>query len=98
MSYTPTPENMRAPGNLSPAELRLALDELDAKIKTLNARANATTAHSPHHYHEHAAALEAKRHKLAQQLAGTDANAQGSVWTDIKRGIDTLRDDISKFL
>ncbi|KAA9339155.1 hypothetical protein F0P96_00540 [Hymenobacter busanensis] len=98
MSYTPHPENMRAPGHLSPNELRQALDELDAKIKTLNARANATTADSPHHYHEHAAALEAKRSKLAEQLGSTADDAPGSVWSDIKRGIDVLRQDISKFI
>lgn len=90
---------MRAPVHLSPNELRQALDELDAKIKTLNARANATTAQSPHHYHEHAAALEAKRSKLAAQLGSADAtDTHGSVWTDLKRGIDALRDDISKLL
>jgi hypothetical protein len=101
MSYTPKPEHMRAPSHLSDAELRQALDELDSKIKILNARANATAAGSPHHYHEHAAALETKRAKLADQLDSVSKNGHdesGGVWTDIKRGIDTLRDDISKLL
>ncbi|KUG09815.1 DUF4164 family protein [Solirubrum puertoriconensis] len=100
MSYTPNPDHMRAPNHLSENELRQALDELDTKIKTLHARANATTANSPHHYHEHIAALEVKRSKLAEQLgtSGRDAGQQGSVWTEIKRGIDTLRDDISKLI
>jgi hypothetical protein len=101
MSYTPNPDHMRAPSHLSEKELRQALDELDSKIKMLNARANATTANSPHHYHEHVAALEVKRSQLASQLGSPEArgaDGQGGVWTEIKRGIDTLRDDISKLI
>jgi hypothetical protein len=100
MSYTPNPDHMRAPSHLSENELRQALDELDSKIKMLSARANATTANSPHHYHEHIAALEVKRGQLARQLGSPEARGEhsGSVWTEIKRGIDTLRDDISKLI
>lgn len=102
MTYVPNPEHMRAPRHLSTAELQQALDELNSKIKTLNARANATTAGAPHHYHEHVAALEVKRQQLAEQLGAADRDTHpdddrsGGVWTDLKRGIDTLRDDISK--
>ncbi|OON67210.1 hypothetical protein [Hymenobacter sp. CRA2] len=103
MTYTPNPDHMRAPSHLSRTELQQALEELDSKIKMLHARANATTADSPHHYHEHIAALEVKRRKLGEQLGTTDsaedpADEHGSVWTDLKRGIDTLREDISKLL
>jgi chromosome segregation ATPase len=102
MTYTPNPNHMRAPHHLSTAELQQALEELDSKIKTLHARANATTADSPHHYHEHIAALEVKRHQLSEQLGAADRastaddDRSGSVWTDLRRGIDTLREDISK--
>ena len=102
MSYVPNPDRMRAPHHLSDAELQQALDELDTKIKTLSARANATAAGTPHHYHEHIAALEVKRGQLSAQLgdatrnASADDDRSGTVWTDLKRGIDTLREDISK--
>ncbi|MCC3160763.1 hypothetical protein LJ737_26235 [Hymenobacter sp. 15J16-1T3B] len=102
MSYVPNPNHMRAPHHLSTVELQQALDELDTKIKTLHARANTTAAGAPHHYHEHIAALEVKRRQLGEQLGDADRNTpadddrSGSVWTDLKRGIDTLREDISK--
>ncbi|GAB2954359.1 hypothetical protein GCM10027048_19690 [Hymenobacter coalescens] len=102
MTYVPNPDHMRAPHHLSTAELQQALEELDSKIKTLHARANATTANAPHHYHEHIAALEVKRRQLGEQLGAADQGSHpdddrsGSVWTDLKRGIDTLREDISK--
>lgn len=102
MSYVPNPDHMRAPHHLSAGELQQALDELDAKIKTLSARANATAAGAPHYYHEHIAALAVKRNQLSAQLGDATRNApatddpSGTVWTDLKRGIDTLREDISK--
>jgi hypothetical protein len=102
MNHTPNPDHMRAPRHLSTAELQTALDELDSKIKTLNARANTTAAGAPHHYHEHIAALEVKRRQLGEQLGAADRDTpadddrSGSVWTDLKRGIDTLREDISR--
>lgn len=102
MTYVPNPDHMRAPHHLSTAELQQALDELDAKIKTLNARANTTAAGAPHHYHEHVAALEVKRRQLGEQLGAAarastpDDDRSSGVWTDLKRGIDTLREDISK--
>lgn len=103
MSSVPTPENMRVPQHLSDAELRQALEELDTKIKTLHNRAHATTAGSHATYHEHAAALEAKRAKLVAQLGptptGQTAGAAPSeqnknLWEEIARGIDNLRNDL----
>ncbi|WP_048825708.1 hypothetical protein [Hymenobacter sp. DG25B] len=94
---------MRVPENLSDADLRQALEELNGKIKTLRNRAHATTANSPHTYHEHIAALEVKRAKLAAQLgptpnSGTTAPATNdtdrSTWDEIWRGIENLRDDL----
>ncbi|HEX8350088.1 MAG TPA: hypothetical protein VF598_08995 [Hymenobacter sp.] len=98
MTYTPKPEHMRPP-HLNEQELHQALDELTAKIKILKNRAHTTTAHSEAHYHEHIAALEVKRAKLAQQLgpaasgAATDEH-KTSTWEEIRRGIDNLRKDI----
>jgi hypothetical protein len=99
MTYTPKPEHMRAP-HLNEHELHQALEELTAKIKILKNRAHTTTAHSEAHYHEHIAALEVKRAKLAQQLgpaaeSGSASKEHGaSTWEEIRRGIDTLRKDI----
>lgn len=99
MTYTPHPEHMRAP-QLNEHELHQALDELTAKIKTLQNRAHTTTANSEATYHEHIAALEVKRAQLEQQL-GSAKNAKSdaadhdtSVWDEIRRGIENLRKDL----
>lgn len=63
---------------LSAANLHLALGELGAKIKTLHNRAHATAAGSANTYGAHAAALEAKRARLATQLTQTDTPPPGS--------------------
>ncbi|GAA4357195.1 hypothetical protein GCM10023185_21740 [Hymenobacter saemangeumensis] len=100
MPSTPPPAHQRAP-QLSESELRQALDELDAKIKTLHNRAHATAAGSPNTYQEHAAALETKRALLAEQLGQAPTPADGSepgVWGQIKRGIDGLREDLRNIL
>jgi len=103
MSHTPHPENVRVPQHLSDADLRQALEELDTKIKTLRNRAQATTAGSHATYHEHAAALEAKRTKLVAQLGPAPAHGQStdamptqnkSLWEEIARGIENLRADL----
>lgn len=104
MSYTPNPENVRVPQHLNETELRQALDELDAKIKLLHNRAHATAANSPHTYHEHAAALEAKRAKLVQLLPAADRDRtapdghEPSVWEEIQHGIENLRNDLRNIL
>ncbi|GAA3953507.1 hypothetical protein [Hymenobacter algoricola] len=101
---TPTPENVRVPQHLNEEELRLALDELNGKIKTLQNRAHATTATSQNTYHEHIAALEAKRTKLATLLGPRTAPGTTSperpttAWDEIRRGIDNLRDDLRNIL
>ena len=95
-----TPTHPRAP-HLSETELRQALDELDAKIQTLRHRAHATAAGSPSTYLQHADALETKRQQLAEQLGQFPAPASGGepdVWTQIRRGIETLRDDVRALL
>jgi hypothetical protein len=100
MSSTPAPAHQRAP-RLSETELRQALDELDAKIKTLHNRVQATAAGSPNTYQQHAASLEAKRALLVQQLGSAPAPADGSepsVWAQISNGITTLRDDLRNIL
>lgn len=103
MSPTPHPENVRVPRHLSDAALRQALEELDTKIKTLHNRAQATTAGSHATYHEHAAALEAKRARLVAQLGPPPAQGQptpntagqpNSLWEEIARGIENLRSDL----
>ncbi len=85
---------------LSAADLRRALDELDAKIHTLRQRAHATAAGSPATYQAHADALEAKRARLATQLtAHADANpAEPGAWASIWRGIEALREDLRNIL
>ena len=93
-------DSSRTP-QLSETLLRQALDELDAKIKTLHNRAHATVAGSPNTYEAHATALEAKRTQLAEQLAQAPAPATGpapSVWSQIQRGIETLRHDVRELL
>ena len=100
MSSTPTPDHQRAP-QLSEAALRQALDELDAKIKTLHARAQATAAGSPSTHQQHAASLEAKRALLVQQLGQAPTPADGSepgIWGQISNGISMLRDDLRNIL
>ncbi|SHI95426.1 hypothetical protein SAMN02745146_2021 [Hymenobacter daecheongensis DSM 21074] len=104
MTHIPTPENVRVPQHLNEEALRQALDELNGKIKTLQNRAHATTAHSHHTYHEHIASLEAKRAKLAAMLgpraeAGTTPPARdSSAWDEIRRGIDNLREDLRNII
>ena len=86
---------------LSEKALHQALDELDAKIKTLHNRAHATVAGSTNTYQAHAMALEAKRTRLAEQLNQAPAPASGpepSVWTQIRRGIEKLDDDVKAIL
>ena len=99
----PTPAHPDSPRDphLAEAPLRLALDELDAKIQTLHRRAHATAAGSPNTYEAHATALEAKRARLAEQLSEAPAPTDGpepSVWAQIRRGIDGLRDDVRAIL
>ena len=92
-----TPIHQRAP-QLAEPELRRALNELDAKIKTLRKRANATAAGSPNTYEQHADALETKRAQLAEQLGQTPTDAESSVWSQIRHGIEALRNDVRNLL
>ena len=85
---------------LSTADLRQALEELDAKIHTLRQRAHATAVGSPATYQTHADALEAKRARLTAQLtehADTSA-AEPGAWASIWRGIEALREDLRNIL
>jgi chromosome segregation ATPase len=91
-TYNLKPENMRAPANLSREEIQKSLDELDNKIKTLKGRVNATAADSHHTYHEHIAALEAKRELIAQKLG--DKEDTESKWQGLKDGLDSIKKDI----
>ncbi|MFD1469473.1 hypothetical protein ACFQ48_14690 [Hymenobacter caeli] len=86
--------------HLSAADLRLALEELDAKIHTLRQRAHATAAGSPATYQAHADALEAKRARLAAQLTEhADAGAaEPGTWASIWRGVEALREDLRNLL
>ncbi len=94
----PEPHHSPTP-HLSAADLRRALDELDAKINTLRQRAHATAAGSPATYQAHANALEAKRARLAAQLAdGPDEQAGQGAWASIWRGIEGLREDLRNIL
>ncbi|GAB3295670.1 hypothetical protein ACFQT0_21535 [Hymenobacter humi] len=100
MSSTPAPDAQRPP-QLSEHALRQALAELDTKIQTLHNRAHATAAGSTNTYEAHAESLEAKRALLAEQLGKAPMPADGSepsVWAQIRRGIDALREDIRKLL
>ena len=86
---------------LSETDLRQALEELDTKIQTLHNRAHATVAGSPNTYQAHAVALEAKRSRLAEQLRQAPALPNGpepSVWTQIRRDIETLGDDVKAII
>ena len=94
-TYNMKPENMRAPNHLNEKEIRQSLEELDAKIKVLQGRANATTSDSHHTYHEHIAALEAKRALIAGKLHDT-SGATESTWQEIKRGLDDLAESVKK--
>jgi hypothetical protein len=98
---TPTASDAPRDPRLSESALRHALEELDAKIRTLHNRAHATAAGSPNTYETHAAALEAKRARLAEQLGQAPAPADGSepsAWDQIRRGIEHLRDDVKNLL
>jgi hypothetical protein len=101
----PSPEHQRAPQHLSADQVREALEELDAKLDTLRRRAHATAADSApiHTYHEHVASLERKRELLQEQLlrAGAAPESESgseSIWTDLKVGIETLRQDLKRLL
>ncbi|QHL86868.1 hypothetical protein GU926_05220 [Nibribacter ruber] len=95
-TYNLKPENMRAPEHLNQEEAKKSLEELDAKIKVLKGRANATTADANHTYHEHIAALEAKRGLIAQKLEGSNHTTTDSTWQEIKNGLEDLSDSIKK--
>ncbi|MBA9076443.1 MULTISPECIES: hypothetical protein [Rufibacter] len=94
-TYNLRPENMRAPEHLNEKEARQSLEELDAKIKVLKGRANATTADSNHTYHEHISALEAKRTLIAQKLESS-STATESTWQEIKKSLEELGEGIRK--
>ncbi|TXK48715.1 hypothetical protein FVR03_07580 [Pontibacter qinzhouensis] len=96
-TYNMKPENMRAPANLSKEDIQKSLEELDGKIKVLRGRAHATTADSNHTYHEHIAALEAKRELMKQKLDDTSTDHLDK-WQDLRAGIDKLRNDIEGFM
>lgn len=91
-TYNLKPEHMRAPSHLTREEIQKSLDELDSKIKTLKGRVNATAADSHHTYHEHIAALEAKRELIAQKLGDEDDSQ--SKWQGLKDGLDNIRKDM----
>ncbi|MBC7449363.1 MAG: hypothetical protein H7330_15020 [Hymenobacteraceae bacterium] len=95
------PDHQRVPRHLSAAQAQEALTELDAKLATLRRRVHATAADSAtvHTYHEHIAGLERKRGLLQTLLAQAGSAAEDeSVWTDLKSGIDTLRQDLKRLL
>ncbi len=83
---------MRAPKHLSREEIQQSLDELDSKIKILKGRVNATASDSNHTYHEHIAALEAKRELIAQKFG--DQEDSQSKWQGLKDGLDNLKNDM----
>ena len=102
MVSSPT-SNASAPRDpqLSTANLHLALGELGAKIKTLHNRAHATAAGSANTYGAHAAALEAKRARLATQLTQAGTPPPGSdpgSWQLLRRDIETLGHDVPGLL
>ena len=100
MSSIPSPDAQRPP-QLSEYDLRQALTELDTKIQTLHNRAHTTAAGSPNTYEAHARALEAKRALLAEQLDQAPTPPDGSepsLWNQIRRGIDGLREDLRNIL
>jgi archaellum component FlaC len=94
-TYNLKPENMRAPAHLNAQEVKKSLEELDSKIKVLQAKLNGTTADSPHTFHEHIAALEAKRALIAQKLTQSDT-ASDNTWADIKKHVEELAESIKK--
>jgi SMC interacting uncharacterized protein involved in chromosome segregation len=96
-TYNMKPENMRAPANLSREEIQKSLEELDGKIKILRGRAHATTADSNHTYHEHIAALEAKKALITQKLDDTSNDHQDK-WQELRTGITNLKNDIEGYL
>ena len=91
------PEHMRAPDNLTAVEIKKSLEELDNKIKTLKARVNATDSDSNHNYHEHIAALEVKRTKIAEKMSSPEMQTQ-SAWDEIKKNINNLGDDLRNLI
>ena len=94
--YPLKPEQMRAPDNLSPNEIRKSLAELDSKIKMLQGRANATAADSNHTYHQHIAALEAKKSKIMAKL-GTSDDHSLDTWKEIRNGIDIMWKEVMSY-
>ena len=96
-TYHLKPENMRAPQQLSEADIHKSLEELDNKIKTLKARLHATTADSVNTYHEHIAALEAKRALIAKKLDTPEQKSQ-EAWDEIKKNINNLGDDLKNLI
>lgn len=94
-NYPLKPEHMRAPSNLSRTDIQKSLGELDNKIRTLKARANATAADSHHTYHEHIAGLEKKRELIASKMANAEDNH--STWQDLQNGINSIKKDLEDF-
>lgn len=101
---TTSPQHARVPEHLSDKNIRQALEDLDTKIKTLRNRAHATTAGAPHTYHEHIAALEVKRNKLAEKLGPEPAHdakpsdQDHGTWSEIWHGIENLRNDLRNII
>ena len=95
-TYHLKPENMRAPDNLTREEIQKSLDELDAKIKVLKGRVNATTADSNNTYQEHIAALEKKRELIASKFG--DPEDTDSKWQHLREGLNNLKKDMDNQL
>ena len=94
--YPLKPEQVRAPGSLSPNEIRKSLEELDSKIKILHGRVNATTADSNHTYRQHIAALEAKKQKIKEKMGAT-AEDSFDTWKEIRNGIDIIWKEVMSY-
>ncbi|MDX5346459.1 MAG: hypothetical protein LPK19_04370 [Hymenobacteraceae bacterium] len=95
-TYERKPEHMRAPDHLSKEQIEQSLDELNSKIKTRQAKVNATTADSKHHFHEHIAALQAKRDKIAQLMEDPSQQTPKG-WVQVNDTINDLKKDVDKY-
>lgn len=76
-------------------KLQAKLDEWQADIDKLRAKAKVAEADAKAKYEEQIEQLKTHREKLESDLKGLQ-NAQSDAWNDMKAGVDKAWDDMSK--
>lgn len=78
-------------------KLQARLDEWDAEIRKLKAKADSAKADIQIDYHKQLTSLEAKRKEAADKLAELE-EASEDAWVDLKAGVELAWDSLADAL